>query len=67
MLEHLPLGYGALASAPAPCDDVLQLAGLARTQGGRLAYARRPMAARVALSPRARSGLDAATPRSPAR
>ena len=38
MLEHLPLGYGALASAPAACDSVLQLAGLARTQGGRLAW-----------------------------
>ena len=39
VLQHLPLGYGPHASAPAPCDSVQQLASLARTQGGRLAVA----------------------------
>ena len=56
VLEHLPLGYGALAAAPASCDEVLQLAGLARAQGGRLAYALRPVAARVPLAPSAGAG-----------
>ncbi len=56
VLEHLPLGYGALASAPAACEGVLQLAGLARAQAGRVAYARRAVAARVPLT--ARAGSD---------
>ena len=50
VLQHMPLGFGALASAPAPCDTVRQLASLARTQGGMLAVARRPAPARAGLS-----------------
>ena len=49
-LQHLPLGFGPNASAPAPCDSVRELASLARAQGGRLAVARRPAAMRVGLA-----------------
>lgn len=49
VLQHMPLGYGSHASAPVQCDSVQQLAGLARTQGGRLAVARRPAPVRVGL------------------
>ena len=50
LLQHLPLGYGPHASAPAPCDSVGQLASLARTQGGVLTVARRPAPVRVPLA-----------------
>jgi hypothetical protein len=49
VLQHLPLGYGSHASAPAPCDDVRALAALARAQGGTLAVTRRPAPVRVPL------------------
>ena len=50
LLDHMPLGYGALAAAPADCDSVQQLAGLARTQGGQMAYAPRPRPLRVPMT-----------------
>ncbi|HZO58160.1 MAG TPA: hypothetical protein VFB51_00570 [Solirubrobacterales bacterium] len=59
VIQHMPLGYGSLASAPVPCDGVRQLAGLARTQGGQLAVARRPAPARAGLAAPAGSGWRA--------
>jgi hypothetical protein len=50
LLQHVPLGYGALASGPAQCDGVRLLAGLARDQGGRLAAATYARPERVALA-----------------
>jgi hypothetical protein len=49
VLQHMPLGFGALAAAPAPCSGVRELAALARAQGGTLAAARRPAPVRVPL------------------
>ena len=48
--EHLPLGYGAQATAPVQCDSVRQLASLAQAQGGLIAVTRRPAPARAALA-----------------
>ena len=56
VLDHLPLGDGEHATAPAPCARVQDLAGLARTQGGVLAVARRPAPDTAELS--APAGTD---------
>jgi hypothetical protein len=50
VIDHVPLGDTEHASAPARCDRVKQLAGLARAQGGRLAVARRPAPEEAELS-----------------
>jgi hypothetical protein len=50
VIDHLPLGDTEHASAAVRCDRVQQLAGLARTQGGTLAVARRPRPEEAELS-----------------
>jgi hypothetical protein len=50
VIDHVPLGDTEHASAAARCDRVQLLAGLARTQGGRLAVARRPAPEAAELS-----------------
>lgn len=50
VIDHLPLGDAEHAARPAQCDRIQLLAGLARTQGGVLAVARRPPPVTAELS-----------------